>query len=771
MNGRASSGPDPVRGPVFPRTKFQCPLARPEQIARTTLLERVGVGDPRLVVVSAPAGFGKTTFLGQWAATRSAAVTAWISVDADDAGPRLWSALLTALRPSLGRSLDDLLVASAAPDVAVRDDVLVGVLDRLAEHAEPVTVVLDDAHLVLDDAETRAALDWFLERLPAPHAVALGSRRALPLAALGRRGIRGELVAVGVDELRFTPTESALFLREGLGLHVDDATVDEIEHHVEGWPAALYLAGLRMRLGGDPLPDAADERPGEATFGVLADEVLGSWPAGHRRFIREVALLDRFTLDMCVRTLRGDEDEVRRAFRELTGTSLLLIPLDRGRTWFRCHHLLRDVLRDRLEDEDPARVRAIRARAGAWLESEGGESELDDALDQYLAAEAWDAAAELLAAHGLRLIGFDGRDQRVRRRLGRFPGEWLRTDARLAYVAALVAAVEGDRDARDAWLATGAAADWQGPMPDGTGSFALAADVVAALVCFDDPPAAVAAADRVLDRLPPAAPVAVTVAAFAAWYLLLDGELDRAEQRADQALSGQMRLPWSGPSVVTPLAQAVHALVALERDAVDAAERAVVAAVAAVRTDPPGNPLQVLPLRVAEASIALRRGRADDAAGVCRSAARQVAGWRDHSVLLPALLAQRATVAAAQGDHAAAADAVGEAEQCLAGTSGVRWLRRALSRVAPTRHADPGAELSDRELDVLRALAGSGSLRDVADGLRISHNTVKTHTRTLYAKLGVGSRRDAVRSGRERGLLGRRPDLRIPQEGSPDEHP
>lgn len=765
MSGRVSNEADAVRGPVFPRTKFQAPLARPEQIRRSALLERVDVGDARLIVATAPAGFGKTTFLGQWIAGRGG--TAWVSVDADDAGPRLWSALLTALRPALGPGLDELLVATAAPDVDVRDDVLVGLLDRLAEPSEPLTIVLDDAHLVLDDPPTRAALDWFLERLPAPHAIALGSRRTLPLTALGRRGVRGELVVVGVDELRFTAGESARFLREGLGLDVSDGTIDALEHHVEGWPAALYLAALRMRLGGGAAPGGTEPRADEATFGVLADEVLGSWPAGHRRFVRDVSLLDRFTLDMCVRALRGDEDEVRRAFRELTGSSLLLIPLDRGRTWFRCHHLLRDVLRERIEDEDPARARAIRARAGAWLESEGGESELDDALDQYLAAEAWDEAAELLAAHGLRLIEFDGRDQRARRRLERFPEQRRRTDARLAYVAALVATVEGDRIGRDAWLATGAAAGWEGPMPDGTGSFALAADVLAALVCFDDPPSAVAAGDRVLEQLPPAAPAAVVVAAFAGWHALLDGDLEHAERRADQALAGQMRLPWAGPSVVTPLAHAVRALVALERDAPDAAERSVVAATAAIAADPPRNPLHVLPLRVAESSLALRRGRTDEAAEVCHAAGRQIAGWRDHSMLVPALLAQRAQVAVAQGDRPAAAVACRDAEQRLATASGVRLLRRAVARAAGPVRDDDGGALSERELDVLRALAGTGSLRDVADGLRISRNTVKTHARALYAKLGVGSRQEAVRCGYERGLLGRRPDVPLPTEGSP----
>lgn len=762
-------------GVVFPRTKFHRPPARDEHVLRARLLERVDRSAARMLHVAAPPGFGKSTLLAQWAAGRpDPSRSSWVSVDADDRGTRLWAAVLAALHPILGDALDAAIEASTAHDADLRDDVLVALLDALSGTDEPVALVLDDLHLVLDDARTRSSVDWVLDRLPEPHEVALGMRRTAELPALGRRRIRGELFEIRTDELRFGRAESTAFVREGLGLDLGDDEIAALDDRVEGWPAALYLAALRVRLG-QPVAEVLGDPGlgGEDLFGGLADEVLESWPPHHRRFVREVSLLGRFTADLCVRTIGGDPDETRQAFRELTRTSLLLIPLDRTRTWYRCHHLLRDVLRGRLEEEDPGRARELHVRAGHWLESEGGESELYEALEHYLAARDWDPAAELLATHALRLVGFGVLGARARGWLGLFPAELLGRDARLAYVAALVAATSGDREGRDAWLAAGAEAGWTGPMPDGTASFALAADALTALVCFDDLGGAVAAGGRVLDALPRAAPARSAVDAATAWHQLLRGDHDAAEAHASRSLSGQALLPVVGLPLVAPLSAAVLALVAADRGAVDDAAALVDEAEAALQSGPLRTAPQALPVMQARARVSLVHGRTAEAIATCRAGLEHARGWRDPSLVLPALLIELARAHAAAGDHDAAAEA----------------LRRARARVDPAR--DPGAlraaiaalpagrrgrtagdacstvALSERELDVLRALAGSGALRDVADGLRVSHNTVKTHARTLYAKLGVASRAEAVARGRDLGLLGGRP--RPPREaGGPD---
>lgn len=759
-----------TRGIVFPRTKFHRPPARPEHVPRHGLLERIDRSGASMLRVSAPAGYGKSTLLAQWVATRpDPERTAWVSVDRDDRDGRLWAALLAALHPLVGDPLDELLRAASIPDADLRDDVLVGLLDRLTELDDPVTIVLDDLHLVLDDPATRQSVDWVLERIPAPHAVGVGARRTPALEALSRRGIRGELFDVRTEDLRFGTDEAAQFVRERLGLTVSDGALAALQARVEGWPAALYLAALRLRIG-EPVDHVTrDVATGDdAAFGALADEVLAVWPASHRRFLHDVALLDRFTADLCVRSLDGDEDEIREAFREFTGSSLLVIPLDRQRTWFRCHHLLRDVLRERLEASDPVRARRLHVRAGAWLESEGGESELYEALDHYLAAGAWDPAAELLAAHSMRLVGLDAASPRSGRWLERFPADLVRRDARLAFVAALTAAVAGDRAGRDSWLAAGAEAGWDGPMPDGTATFSLAADVLSALVCFGDLGSAAETGARVLEQLPRAAPAALAVAAFTAWHELLRGHHELAVAWAERALEGQRMLPASaGLPLVPSLASAVLALVAFDRGATDAGTVHLEAAEQALRAGPPRIGPHALPVVCARIRGALVRGRGDDAINLGRTGLRQAAGGRDSSLMVPAALVELARACAAVGDHDERDRAVGEARARLADAPDPGVLRSDLAALTDGTRPRGGddAELSERELDVLRALAGTGSLRDVADGLRISHNTVKTHARTLYAKLGVGSRRDAVGQGRALGLLG------DAYRRSPDEEP
>ncbi|MEV4422100.1 AAA family ATPase, partial [Patulibacter sp. NPDC049589] len=414
-----SGPPSPVlRGAVFPQTKFHRPEVRSEHVERGALLDAIDRSGARVVLVDAPAGFGKSTLLAQWADRAVAGAdgdrsgphrVAWVSLDPDDAGVRLWSAVLAALHPLVGEALDPALEAAESADADLRDDVLVTVLDAL-ENAEPLALVLDDLHLVLDDERARDSLDWVLGRLPRAHAVLIASRRDPGLESLRRMRIHGELLDVRTEDLRFGADEAARFLRDGLGLELGADEVAALDGRIEGWPAALYLAALRLRMGDsvERVMERLHERD-EELFGDLADEVLRAWPPAERRFVRETAVLNRFTVDLCVRLL-GDDEETRGAFRTLTRTSLLLTPLDGTRTWFRSHHLMRDVLRSRLLTEDPARARELHVLAGEWFETEGGESELYEAMHHYLEAREWDRPR--------------GRSDRPRRRRSRRRPGW-----------------------------------------------------------------------------------------------------------------------------------------------------------------------------------------------------------------------------------------------------------------------------------------------------------------------------------------------------------
>ncbi|MDX6681849.1 MAG: hypothetical protein QOG94_1888, partial [Solirubrobacteraceae bacterium] len=747
---------------VFPQTKFHRPAGRAEHVERSLLLGAIEASRARIVVVTAPPGFGKSTLLAQWSARcEDPERVVWVSLDADDAGPRLWSAVLTGLRELLGSDLDAALDAAEAPDADLRSGVLIALLDALAVTREPITLILDDLHLVLADAAARESLGWLLARLPEPHRVLLASRRELGLDALGRLRIQGDVLELRADDLRFADDEARRFLRDRLGLELDAAGIAALELRTEGWPAALYLAALRLRLGDqvtDLMAQLADS--GEDLFGALTDEVLRSSPEHERRFILDTSVLDRFNADLCARVL-GDDATTRGAFRTLTRTSLLLSPLDRGRTWFRCHHLLREVLHGRLLEEDPRRARALHVRAGAWFETEGGESELHEAMHHYLAAQEWDLAAELLTRHSLRFVQSGALGGRARDWLARFPAAVVRGDARLCYVSALLAALDGDRDRRDAWLDDGERAGWDGPMPDGTASLRLAGLCLTAMLCFDDLGGALAAAHEALDVLPGASPLRSAVQALSAWHAHLLGDDDAAEGLARQALAGRAHLPAAGLPLVAYLPVAVLALVACERGDVAGAAGFADGAVAARDAGPLRGAPHSLPVACASARLLTLRGDPEQAVARCRAGLELARDWRDSSLMVPAALLELARAQAALGrddDAAGAAARAGLARLAGARDAGVLGARlEAYAAVrAPAARRPAGTEqLSARELEVLRAIAGPGSLREVADALYISRNTIKTHTRALYAKLGAGTRADAVRRGRELGLLGR----------------
>lgn len=755
------------RGAVFPLTKFHRPDPRSEHVRRQALLDAIDRSGARVVVVDAPAGFGKSTLLAQWADRASARAdgagprrVAWVSLDPEDAGDRLWAAVLAALRPLVGDALDPALEAAASPDADLRDDVLVPVLDAL-ETAEPLALVLDDLHLAVDDPRTRSSLDWVLGRLPRPHAVLIATRRDPGLDALRRLRMHGELLDVRTQDLRFGGDETGRFLRDGLGLELAADDVAALDDRVEGWPAALYLAALRLRTGDSVEEVMARMRErDEELFGDLADEVLRSWPAAERRLVRDTAVLDRFTVDLCVRLL-GDDPEARGAFRSLTRTSLLLTPLDGTRTWFRSHHLLREVLRGRLLSEDPAYARELHVRAGEWFETEGGESELDEAMRHYLEAREWDRAAELLACHSIRFVQSGALGGRAREWVDRFPAEVVRADPRLCFVTALLRALDGDREGRDDWLQRGRRGGWAGPMPDGTASYDLAAEWATALVCFDDLGTASAAAERALGRLPAGAPVRAAVEALAAWHAHLAGDPERAEELARAARDARAELPDAGLSLVDHLPQAVLALQAADRGDLEGAERLAAAAVLARDDGPLRRAPHALPVACARARASTLAGRPADAAATCRAALELVRGWNDSSLMVPAVLLELARAHAALGDATGTRSAVARARRLLGRARDAGVLPNQLAAVLteigdPADGAPPAVpeELSAREVGVLRALSGSGSLRELADSLFISRNTIKTHTRSLYAKLGVASREEAVARGRALGLIG-----------------
>jgi LuxR family maltose regulon positive regulatory protein len=372
-------------------TKVFVPAALQQAVARTGLIARLDErGVNGLTLLSAPAGFGKTTLLSAWVA-RVGAPAAWVSLDADDSDPaRFLTCVIAALQtvaPGLGQAWPDALASAQPPSVA---SVLASLLNEISALAGPVVLVLDDYHAT-DSAAVDAAVSFVLDHVPPQLRLVISTRQdpGLPLARLRARGQLTELRAA---DLRFTAAEAAEYLNAVMGLNLSDEDVGRLEQRTEGWIAGLQLAALSMRGHHDPAAFigtfAGDHR---YIADYLVGEVLARQPADIRRFLLQTAVLDRMTGALCD-AVTGQRDSHGR-LEALERGNFFVVPLDDNRHWYRYHHLFAEVLRTYLAEEQPEEIATLHRRASEWFHSAGAPA---DAIRHALLAHDFERAAELV---------------------------------------------------------------------------------------------------------------------------------------------------------------------------------------------------------------------------------------------------------------------------------------------------------------------------------------------------------------------------------------
>jgi ATP/maltotriose-dependent transcriptional regulator MalT len=381
-----------VAGPLI-ATKLYVPKLRPGLVARPRLLERLRRGaDRRLTLLSAPAGFGKTTLLAEWLGgtpgeDRS---VAWLSLDpADNEPASFWTYVVTALQaavPGVGTGALELIESSPLPT----DLMLTTLLNELAAAPGEIWLVLDDYHL-LDSHDVRDGMTLLLEHLP-PHVHVVLSTRADPDLPLARWRVRGELVEIRAADLRFTSDETATYLNETTGLHLAAGDVEVLEERTEGWIAALQLAALSIQ-GREDVSSFIARFAGNDRYLVdyLVEEVLAHQPEPVREFLLHTAVLDRLTGPLCEAVTRRDDGS--HMLTTLQRANLFLVALDDQRQWYRYHHLFADVLRARLLAEQPDLVPLLHQRASHWYEA---HDSAEEAVRHALAARDFDHAAYLM---------------------------------------------------------------------------------------------------------------------------------------------------------------------------------------------------------------------------------------------------------------------------------------------------------------------------------------------------------------------------------------
>jgi len=440
-------------------TKLYVPRSRRGLVPRLRLSERLDRGAAsKLMLVSAPAGFGKTTLLTEWLAAGPAApadgrLAAWLSLDRTDNDPvSFWTYVIAALRTVASGVGERALTLLHAPQPPPIETALTTLLNDLGSVSGDIVLVLDDYH-VIDARDVQDGMEFLLDHLPPGLHVVIASR-ADPALPLPRLRARGELVEIRAAELRFTPDEAAAYLNGMMGLQLTAADVAALEGRTEGWIAALQLAALSMQ-GRDDAAGFIAGFAGDDRYVVdyLVEEVLQRQSDRVRAFLLQTSVLGRLSGPLCdAVTGHGSGKGTLEA---LDRGNLFLVPLDDRRQWYRYHHLFADVLRARLLDEQPDQAPGLHWRASVWYEQNGEPSM---AIGHALAAEDFGRAADLveLAIPAMRR----GRQEAtVRGWLEVIPDELVRVRPVLAvgFAGALLAAseFEGVQDRlRDAerWL-------------------------------------------------------------------------------------------------------------------------------------------------------------------------------------------------------------------------------------------------------------------------------------------------------------------------------
>ena len=378
-------------------TKLYIPPPRPKIVLRPRLIERLNEGlssGRKLTIISASAGFGKTTLVSEWVASCGRPV-AWLSLDEGDNDSTCFLiyfiAALQTIAPKIGAGMLAALQSHQPPPI---ESILTALINEINTLPENFILVLDDFHII-DSKPVDNALTFLLEHLPPQMHLVFATREDPPLP-LARLRARGQLTELRAADLRFTTSEAAGFLNQGMGLNLSVENIAALEARTEGWIAGLQLAALSMQ-GRSDAASFIKSFSGSHHFilDYLVEEVLQRQPEHVRNFLLQTAILDRLSSPLCD-AVTGQEDG-KGMLEALERGNLFVIPLDDQRQWYRYHHLFAEVLQAHLREAQPDRVSALHRRASEWYERNGLRP---DAIRHALAAKDFELAAGLIELTG-----------------------------------------------------------------------------------------------------------------------------------------------------------------------------------------------------------------------------------------------------------------------------------------------------------------------------------------------------------------------------------
>jgi LuxR family transcriptional regulator, maltose regulon positive regulatory protein len=731
-------------------TKFTPPRLRQSVISRPRLQKALDtLVSSELTLISAPAGGGKTVLLGSWCTSRPDAAIAWVSLEpADDDAVRLWTYVATAvdrIRPGLGRLA---LLRLRTPGVALQTSVD-ELLNGISAYGEPITVALDDIH-VLQSAPCLESLEYAVEHLPS-NARVIATTRADPPIALARLRGHGQLSELRTRDLAFSVDEARALLVDGEGLGLDDDDLEQLVDRSEGWPAGLYMAALWLRSTPDPkagVQDFSGDHRHVADF--LTNEVLASLDHETRDFLLKTSVLGRFNASLCDAVLDGDGAAAK--LEELANSNLFLISLDPRGDWYRYHHLFSDLLQMELRQSDPEAELTLRAKASAWCRSHGL---VEEAIEHSAAAGNHVLVAEMLLDQH-RILLRNGHFTTLLRRVGNLPEAILLEHPELAAAAALASGLRSGPASERRWLLAIAERS-RVERPAAWTSYAEAGVSLARATWIDgDVGASVEHGRRAVElEEREGSEVAVAALAALAYALLLAGDHDGAGAAARKAVD---RTEAHKRPHGLLYALATLSLLDTEKGRARAGETTARRALAIARETGLARASTTGHAYVALAAALAAQGDLRQAEHEAERAEALRRGpepslWHVHVLLV------LAGIRAARGELSVATEELARAREAIASFTDPGRLPELAADVEHSlKQARIGAavaveEPTAAEFAVLRLLATDLTQREIGRALYLSLNTVKTHTRGIYRKLGARSRDEAITRASALGLI------------------
>jgi LuxR family transcriptional regulator, maltose regulon positive regulatory protein len=742
-------------GPLL-AAKCSIPPPRPGGVVRRRLHDLLlANASTRLTAVAAPAGWGKTTLLSHWAHDPlEHRRVAWVSLDESDDEPvRFWTYVMTALRPhGLGAGS---LSALGAPGVDPIDVAVPLLLNELESAADAVVLVLDDYHL-LSDSRVHEGVEFLLAYLPPALRLVVAGRADPPLP-LPRLRARGELTEIRAADLRFSAPEAGALVGSVGAVGLDASAVHGLCERTEGWAAGLQLAAITVR-GAAAAPAALDAIRGDDRhiLDYFTAEVFDRLPAAHRDLLVRASVLERLSGPLCDAVLQRTGSAA--ILDGLSRADLFVVALDRDHEWYRCHRLFRDALRHQL---DPETAREDLGRAADWFLEHGY---LEDAIEHRIDAGDDRGAAELLRASAPWFVerGASG----IARLGDRLAPAIAHADPALCVSLAWAAAISGRFARMGPWL-DAAERRPDGDPPVGWHDLRAALATMRALqrLAEADVDRGVACAESAVALEPdPALPGYVLVRHLLGTAYLAGDRPSEAVAVLTDAWHTARTL--DVPPLLSLQAACSLALAHLNAGSVEQARQVCLESAPAVAAEiaewGDAAALGIARLYMVEGRLALRDGDLLAAQTSLRRAVVLSKVWGLGSQVVLALTSL-AEAELAVGDRAAATAALDEARD-VAGSEPIwpfvlRELEATTIRVGrrparpPRRTGVLIEELTDRELSILRMLAGSANQREIGAALFLSINTVKGYAKSLYRKLDVGTRQDAVERARALKLI------------------